>query len=118
MKTNNNERIANNKSDNIRKGWANAFAKYAAEGEDNMLMDTNLQTDNSLKRKLNDILLVVSWREISNQYFGKKSSWLYHNLDGINDKGEPCEFTQAEQKQLKQALYDLADRIRRAAQDL
>lgn len=102
----------------VKKGWAEAFAKYAAEGEDEMLLETNSQTGNAVKRKLNDILLAVSWREISNQYFGKSSAWLYHKLDGIDDKGEPCELTAEEQQQLKQALHDLADRIRRAADNL
>ena len=118
MRTKNNERIAKIKSDSIRKGWAEAFAKYAAEGEDEMLLETNHPTDVTVKQKLNDILLAVSWREISNQYFRKSSAWLYHMLDGLDDKGNPCEFTLKEQQQLKQALYDLADRVRRAADNL
>lgn len=71
--------------------------------------------DTPIKKTLNDILLAVSWREMSHQYFGKNSAWLYHKLDGVDDKGNSCELTQSEQEQLKKALYDLADRIRRAA---
>ena len=44
--------------------------------------------------------------------------WLYHMLDGVDDKGNLREFTVEELQQLKQALYDLADRIRRAADNL
>lgn len=118
MRTKNNERIANIKSDSIRKDWAEAFAKYATEGEDGMLLEANLPMGVTVKQKLNDILLAVSWREISNQYFGKNSVWLYHMLDGVDDKGNLREFTVEELQQLKQALYDLADRIRRAADNL
>lgn len=71
--------------------------------------------EKSVKQQLEDILLAVSWREVSNQYFGKSSAWLYQKLDGVDDKGNPCELTQAEQGKLKQALYDLANRIRCAA---
>ena len=101
-----------------RKGWAEAFSKYAAESEDEMLLEDNRPTGVTVKQKLNDILLAVSWREISNQYFGKSSVWLYHMLDGIDEKGNLREFTVEEQQQLKQALYDLSNRIRRAADNL
>lgn len=39
-----------------------------------------------IKEELKDIILMVSWREISNRYFGKPSSWIY---DKINNDSFP-----------------------------
>ena len=72
------------------------------------------QTD-TMKAKLSDILMAVSWSDISRTYFGKLNSWLYHKLDGIDGNKKPTEFSMEERYQLKGALIDLADRIRRAA---
>lgn len=77
----------------------------------------NIQPEkiSDMKARLSDILLTVSWREIANQYFHKSSSWLYHKMDGIDGNGGRGGFTPEEAGQLKGALCDLADRIRRAA---
>ncbi|MDD6832475.1 MAG: DUF5053 domain-containing protein [bacterium] len=69
----------------------------------------------TMKTKLNDILLSITWRDIAHRYFGKSSSWLYHKMDGIDGNGGKGEFSPAEAKQLQMALYDLSDRIRAAA---
>lgn len=67
---------------------------------------------------MSDILVAISWREIARTYFGKSSSWLYHKLDGIDGNGGYGGFTPDEALQLKGALCDLSDRIRRAADTL
>ena len=72
----------------------------------------------TMKARLADILMHVSWGDISREYFGKSSSWLYHKLNGIDGNKKPTEFTIEERYQLKGALYDLADRIRRAADNI
>jgi hypothetical protein len=74
--------------------------------------------DASVKAKLEDILFVVSWREIARGYFGKSSSWLYHKLDGIDGNGGVGGFTEEEKQKLQGALYDLSRRIRRTADSL
>lgn len=71
-----------------------------------------------IKSKMSDILVAVSWREIARTYFGKSSSWLYHKLDGIDGNGGAGGFTPDEAMQLKGALCDLSDRIRRAADSI
>lgn len=71
-----------------------------------------------LRQKLNDILIDVSWAEISRKYFGKSSSWLYHKLDGIDGNGGEGGFTDEELLQFKGALCDLAERIRKTADSL
>ena len=65
----------------------------------------------TVKADLQDILLAISWSDLSKTYFGKSNSWLYHKLDGLNG----IQFTDEEKQTLKGALVDLADRIRRSA---
>ncbi len=68
-----------------------------------------------MKKRMNDILVAISWRDLANNYFGKSSSWLYHKMDGIDGNGGKGGFTPEEAQQLRGALCDLADRIRRCA---
>lgn len=68
-----------------------------------------------MKVRLGDILMALSWREIARNYFGKSSSWLYHKLDGIDGNGGVGGFSDSEAMELKDALIDLSDRIRAAA---
>lgn len=74
--------------------------------------------DSKVKEKLEDILFIVSWREIARGYFGKSSSWLYHKLDGIDGNGGVGGFSEEEKYQLQGALYDLSRRIRATADSL
>lgn len=69
----------------------------------------------TMKQQLEDILISISWRDLANRYFEKSGSWLYHKLDGVDGNKKPTEFTEEEKYQLKGALIDLADRIRRTA---
>ena len=72
----------------------------------------------SIKGRLSDILMSISWADLSRDYFGKSGSWLYHKLDGIDGNKKPTDFTVEERYLLKGALIDLADRIRRAAENI
>ena len=82
-------------------------------------MEKNKQAkDNTVKQRLQDILLSVSWREVANTYFDRSASWLYHKLDGIDGNGGVGGFTDKEKEQLRGALVDLSDRIRRAADNI
>jgi hypothetical protein len=69
--------------------------------------------EQTVKQKLQDVLMVISWREIARHYFGKSSSWLYHKMDGKDN-----DFSLQEKEQMRGALSDLADRIRRCADSL
>lgn len=76
----------------------------------------NTQVENlTMKQKVRDILLAVSWADLGKNYFGKSNSWLYHKLDGIDENGQPTSFSKEETETLKGALVDLSDRIRRCA---
>lgn len=69
-----------------------------------------------MKKKVQDILMSVSWRDFANTYFGKSSSWFYHKMDGIDGNGGKGGFNEAETEQMRGALFDLSNRIRRAAE--
>lgn len=72
----------------------------------------------STKEQLADIALDVTWAKISQRYFGKSSSWIYNKINEIDGNGRKGGFTDEEREQFKNALYDLAKRIRRTADDL
>lgn len=69
-----------------------------------------------MKKRLSDINLSVSWMDFANRYFHKSSSWFYHKLDGIDGNGGKGGFTPEETEQLRGSLFDLSNRIRRAAE--
>lgn len=72
----------------------------------------------TVKEKIYDIILDINIAKIANRYFGKSSGWLYHKLDKRDGSGREIDFTPEELKQFKDALYDLSDRIRKAAESI
>ena len=70
----------------------------------------------TMRQKLYDLLVAISWADLSRTYFGKSSSWLYHKMDGRDGNGKPTTFTAEEQEQLKGALIDLSNRMRKAGE--
>lgn len=73
---------------------------------------------NDMKKKMADIMLSISWRDFANTYFQKSSSWFYHKMDGIDGNGGKGGFNEDEAEQMRGALMDLSDRIRRAAESI
>lgn len=71
-----------------------------------------------MRRRTSDIMLAISWRELANTYFHKSSSWLYHKMDGIDGNGGVGGFNPQETEQLRGALVDLSNRIRRVADSI
>ena len=74
--------------------------------------------DTEVRRKLSDISTDIVLGKIARRYFGKSVSWFYNKMNGIDGNGGEGGFTPEELQQLKGALCDLADRIRRAADTL
>lgn len=70
------------------------------------------------RQQLNDIILDVSWADISKTYFGKSASWIYNKLNGRDGNGGHGEFNEKELEALKNALFDISARIRKAAEKL
>ena len=82
------------------------------------VMTLKATQQDTVKAQLADILMHVSWGDISREYFGKSGSWMYHKLNGIDGNKKPTDFTLEERYQLKGALIDLSERIRRAADNI
>ena len=74
-----------------------------------------MEQKQTMLQLLDDIVADVSWGRVSKEYFGKSSSWIYHKLHGREGNGGVGEVTPAEKEQLQGALYDIAERIRKAA---
>jgi len=72
----------------------------------------------TIKQILSDILLDISWAKISKKYFGKSSLWIYNKLDEIEGNEDENGFTYSEKLQLKNALLDLSERIRKASESI
>jgi hypothetical protein len=81
-------------------------------------METIQLKTKTVKQCLSDILMDMSWAKIAQKYFGKSSSWMYHKLDGIDGNGNKSDFTYQEKTQLRNALFDFSERIRRAAESI
>lgn len=77
-----------------------------------ILKQTQAET---MKAQLSDLLISISWADLAKRYFNRSGSWLYHKLDGIDGNKKPTAFTEEEREQLRGALVDLSERIRRAA---
>ncbi len=71
-----------------------------------------------VRSALRDIDLNISWGHIANDYFEKSASWFYQRLNEVDGHGNPCEFSAEEKEQLRGALIDLSNRIRRAAEKI
>lgn len=72
----------------------------------------------SMKSMMWDIIVDISWANISKKYFGKSRSWLSQKMVGVNGNGTDTEFSAAEKEKLKIALNDLAKRIQICADKL
>ena len=69
----------------------------------------------TMYQQMDDIFDAISWGNLAKTYFDKSASWFYHKMQGRDGNMKPTDFTPEERQQLKGALCDLADRIRRAA---
>ena len=87
---------------------------YITENDMEIIVKQNRET---VKQKMSDILLDVSWAKISERYFEKSRSWLYHKMDGMNN-GKPDDFNEAEKETLRNALFDLSKRIHKCAESI
>ncbi len=79
-------------------------------------MEITMQKENKeVKSLMQDIIVDISWANLSKKYFGKSRTWIYHKFDRTDsNKG----FTEQEQAELKKALNDLAGRIALCAEKL
>ena len=71
-----------------------------------------------MKSKLWAIRFNIVWGQFAKTYFNKSASWFYNKFNGIDGNGGEGGFTDEELTQLKGGLCDLADRIRKVADEL
>lgn len=81
-------------------------------------MKENKTLITDMKERCQDILMSVSWLDFANRYFKRSSSWFYHKMDGIDGNGGTGGFTPDEVEQMRNALFDLSERIRKCAETL
>ena len=68
---------------------------------------------------IDDIYDLVTWGDFAKKYFPERSvSWFYNKMRGVDGNGGQGAFTPEELAKLKEALADLAYRIRAAAERL
>ena len=72
----------------------------------------------NILKTLGDLALYVKWGNISRDYFGFSRAWIYQRLNGYDGNGNHCEFTEAQRETLKEALNDLAGKLKTAAEEL
>ena len=81
-------------------------------------MSTQTLKQSNVSMQLKDIRLDITWSNIARRYFDKSASWLYNKLNGIDGNGGSGDFTYSERIQLRNALYDFSERIKKAADDI
>ena len=74
--------------------------------------------ETEVKAKLRDVYLTITWAKIADRYFGRSSSWIYNKMNGRDGNGGEGAFTAEERIQLKEALYDFAERVKLCANEL
>ena len=78
-------------------------------------MSTQTLVQPSVSEQLKDVRLDITWSNIARRYFGNSASWLYNKMNESGKNAEESKFTYSEKMQLRNALYDFADRIKKAA---
>ena len=83
-----------------------------------MEQTTTFEKKLTMYQQLADIDENISWGALAKEYFNKSASWFYHKMDGIDGNGGTGGFNQQEAEQMRGALIDLSERIRRAAENI
>ena len=73
----------------------------------------------SLGWQLDDIYLDIVWSKIAKQCFPDKSmGWFFNKIHGNDGNGGIGHFTIEEKEDIRNALFDLSERIRNAAHSI
>ncbi len=80
-------------------------------------MEIQMKKEN-VKSLVWDIVVDISWSNLSHKYFGKSRSWISQKFTGVGGNGTAIDFTDSERETLKFALDDLAKRIQVCASKL
>jgi len=73
----------------------------------------------SLGWMLKDIYLDITWSKISKRCFPDKSmGWFFNKIHGNDGNGGAGDFSIEEKEDIRNALFELSERIRNAAQSI
>ena len=73
----------------------------------------------SVASQLEDIRSFIQWVKIRKAYFPEKDSdWMHYNFIGSDRDHNLLDFTAEEKQQLKEALFHLAERIKKSAENI
>lgn len=75
-------------------------------------------TKQTAKGILQEINNDISWFVFAKTYMNKSYSWFIKKLKGYDGNGQASDFTDEEREELRNGLFDLAERIRRSAERL
>ena len=64
-----------------------------------------------IREKLGNVPEAISMSYVAKNYFGKTKTWLYQRLNGNKVNGKEARFSEAEARQLQEALHDLGQRL-------
>ena len=79
-------------------------------------MEITVNKKESTRKQVEDIMLDISWAKLAKKYFDRSPSWIYHKMDGIDGNGGEGGFSSEEKEMFKAALFDISERIRKAAE--
>ena len=82
-----------------------------------MAQVATIQQKTTVRQALADVYEEVNWAYLAKNYFGKSRSWLYHKFSGMNN-GVPDDFSDIDREKLRNALNDIADKIKLSASKL
>ena len=71
----------------------------------------------TVRQVLSDVYEDINWAYLAQNYSGKSRSWLYHKFSGRNN-GKPDDFSDVDRERLKDALVDIANRLKTTADKL
>jgi len=84
-----------------------------------MEITAQIEKQKSMMYQLKDIYLNITWSKIAEKYFPDKSiGWFFNKMHGKDGNGGVGDFTPEEKDHLKNALYDLSERVRDAAHSI
>lgn len=95
------------------------FTENPDEFADSLLeciKESNKKADELLlKKKLEDILPVISVSYLAKNYFKKTPQWFYQRLNGNNVNGKEAHFTHKELETLAMALKEIGQKLSASA---
>lgn len=69
-------------------------------------------------KTLEPVQYFVVWSYVARRYFDKSPAWLTCKRHGYDGNGGTTDFTKEEKETLREALFDMADTMRKVAEEI